>query len=374
VLDLLKILGTGLDLEEDGREDLLEKIQDPTNKTITDAKTAFRWDLLENILDAKNKTIEDPKSAFRAFVNQDSMTALTQQLEGRHGKFITSALKMHFHMDPSRRRATEMEVLSKLGQIQDISEKLELPLAKICYENKVNELGGILLENYRLFQGELNDCKISTATGLEAKLQSVARSAEALSAMGDVWKAHLRGKESTQGLEEFGINFEEECARRMLEFAEDLHTKLELAAKELGVSSIALNWEDTFYFATREMILQSAADTMPKHQDCRESWLLKKKITMQEACQLLFKEEYVAVSHRWEEKGKPDPSGQQFEKVREYLVAHPKIKYIWFDYTCMAQGSRTFEESYEFKHMLQNVNRLYLGMSVLIVMDLSYMR
>lgn len=52
-----------------------------------------------------------------------------------------------------------------------------------------------------------------------------------------------------------------------------------------------------------------------------------------------------------------------------------------WQYWCMPQGrvsflggssKRTDAEAHEFKHMLRNVNLLYLGCSVLVLIDLSY--
>lgn len=39
----------------------------------------------------------------------------------------------------------------------------------------------------------------------------------------------------------------------------------------------------------------------------------------------------------------------------------------------MPQGERTPAEQVAFKHMLTHVNLLYLGLSVLVLLDLSYM-
>ena len=39
----------------------------------------------------------------------------------------------------------------------------------------------------------------------------------------------------------------------------------------------------------------------------------------------------------------------------------------------MAQGERTPAERVQFKHMLSNVNLLYLGMRVLVLADISYL-
>ena len=59
------------------------------------------------------------------------------------------------------------------------------------------------------------------------------------------------------------------------------------------------------------------------------------------------------------------------------VLAEPKysgIKYVWYDYWCMPQGAdKTPEQKVQFKWMLQNINSLYLGCHVLILLDLSYL-
>ena len=66
----------------------------------------------------------------------------------------------------------------------------------------------------------------------------------------------------------------------------------------------------------------------------------------------------------------------QLEKICEVL-AEPKysgIKYVWYDYWCMPQGAdKTPEQKVQFKWMLQNINSLYFGCHVLILLDLSYL-
>ena len=63
------------------------------------------------------------------------------------------------------------------------------------------------------------------------------------------------------------------------------------------------------------------------------------------------------------------------------------VEGVWYDYWCMPQDTRTPEERQKrlkpdprspaerlrFKWMLQNVNLLYLGMRVLVLMDISYL-
>ena len=81
----------------------------------------------------------------------------------------------------------------------------------------------------------------------------------------------------------------------------------------------------------------------------------------------------------------PDVGGEQFGTLRDHLRKHPEIKYVWYDYWCMSQHSphdnqfgqavddRSPAEKEEFKWMLQNVDRLYLGALVLVMVDLSYL-
>ena len=82
----------------------------------------------------------------------------------------------------------------------------------------------------------------------------------------------------------------------------------------------------------------------------------------------------LVVSHRWETPTDPDPTGVQALAVQAYLIDHPEIDAVWFDFSSMPQGrNKTLRESAEFKEMLPNINLLYLTCSVLILMDRSYM-
>jgi len=75
----------------------------------------------------------------------------------------------------------------------------------------------------------------------------------------------------------------------------------------------------------------------------------------------------------------PDPDGEQLKAIKSFLnsPAGKKIELIWLDSACMPQdhpkGSRTAEDKDDFKRMLSEVNMLYLGTTVLILLDLSYM-
>ncbi|EOD33510.1 hypothetical protein EMIHUDRAFT_229658 [Emiliania huxleyi CCMP1516] len=86
----------------------------------------------------------------------------------------------------------------------------------------------------------------------------------------------------------------------------------------------------------------------------------------------------LAVSHRWMQPDDPDPDGEQLKALKGFLNSPDgkKIERVWIDSACMPQdhpkGSRSAEDSAAFKRMLKEVNRLYLGTTVLILLDLSY--
>jgi len=80
----------------------------------------------------------------------------------------------------------------------------------------------------------------------------------------------------------------------------------------------------------------------------------------------------VAVSHRWEHKDVPDRTGAQARALKEYLVRRPEVTHVWVDWCCLPQGTRTPHEKAEFDRMLAQVNLLYLGCSVLVMIDMTY--
>ena len=126
--------------------------------------------------------------------------------------------------------------------------------------------------------------------------------------------------------------------------------------------------------------------------------LMKKRMTWVNTIDGKYKDRYLAVSHRWMAPDQPDEDGTQFHAVCEFLASRPGIKWVWFEcvagptatspnpvdnhlltawcrfhsYWCMPQGVRTPSESAAFRHMLSHVNFVYLGCSVLSLVDLSY--
>ena len=72
------------------------------------------------------------------------------------------------------------------------------------------------------------------------------------------------------------------------------------------------------------------------------------------------------------------PDGVQLKVIRDFLRSSKgkKFKTVWIDAQCMPQdqprGTRTAADTAAFKTMLAQINSLFLGTSVLILLDLSY--
>lgn len=133
--------------------------------------------------------------------------------------------------------------------------------------------------------------------------------------------------------------------------------------------------ECRFWFVSAEWLRTSDDVSLPAFQELRErsGVLSQRTIQRSRAFRGEYTGRYLAVSHRWMSPSEPDADGAQLAAVREHVREHPEIEWVWYDYWDMPQGERTPAELVEFKHMLSNVNLLYLGMSVLILLDLSYM-
>ena len=138
----------------------------------------------------------------------------------------------------------------------------------------------------------------------------------------------------------------------------------------------------TFYFLKADYIRSHIGHTLPRFQELqkREGVLKEKEISHEDAYfQRSLIGKFLAISHRWLEKEQPDKSGEQLRKLKEHLKSHPEIEWVWYDYYCMPQhdtkGSddRTPAQKAEFKWMLEHMHMLYLGASVLLMVDRSYM-
>ena len=132
-----------------------------------------------------------------------------------------------------------------------------------------------------------------------------------------------------------------------------------------------------FYFlkaSTVAALKPGSGERMPFFD---EELLEKRELTLERALDRLDVSDIVAVSHRWETEAVPDTEGEQLRRIQEYLIEHPNIKFVWFDYSCMPQkpangASRSNYHQQLFDRMLPCVNLIYLSASVLAVIDQSY--
>ena len=105
------------------------------------------------------------------------------------------------------------------------------------------------------------------------------------------------------------------------------------------------------------------------------TWLVKKAIDFDGVCSGSYVDAHLAVSHRWELPGDPDPEGTQLASLKAFLNANPQIQFVFYDFPCLPQGKdKTPAEKAEFQTILSNVNMIYLGSTVLIMADTDYMR
>ena len=166
---------------------------------------------------------------------------------------------------------------------------------------------------------------------------------------------------------------------------EKLAEALKLQAEATTVQQAASKGESCpFYFLDAEALRRSEDLNSEEHmplllpmqeiQQRHPSWLVVETVSLSDACRRARTTDVVAVSHRWDKKEFPDPKGVQLGAIRAHLCDNPHIKRVWLDYCCMPQGDeRTKSEKRAFDLMLRNINLLYLGCSVLLLPDRSYL-
>uniref|UniRef100_A0A7S1ABL7 COR domain-containing protein n=1 Tax=Noctiluca scintillans TaxID=2966 RepID=A0A7S1ABL7_NOCSC len=135
----------------------------------------------------------------------------------------------------------------------------------------------------------------------------------------------------------------------------------------------------TFSFIRAQELRESSTATFPRLLTLQQmkikfpGWLKEENIQMDKACRGGYKERILAVSHRWEDPDDCDPKGVQLDALREFLRNNLYITLVFFDFMCMYQGSnKTPGQKATFGVQLPNINLLYLGASVLIMLDSEY--
>ena len=112
-----------------------------------------------------------------------------------------------------------------------------------------------------------------------------------------------------------------------------------------------------------------------RHQNIDQALFSSVEMTMSGVMQKLYMGKILVVSHRWVAPGSghPDPEGVQERAIKEFLRQHPEIELVWHDYWSVAQGARSKDEQRDYEAMLMSVTLLYLGGTVLILLDQAYL-
>lgn len=136
----------------------------------------------------------------------------------------------------------------------------------------------------------------------------------------------------------------------------------------------------TFSFILADKLRESTRKTFPKLLPLQDmirrfpDWVVERTVFLDKACRGEYKQEFLAVSHRWEDQGDCDPTEVQLATLKEFLNTSRNIKYVFIDYMCMYQGrDRTPAQKALFGVQLSNINILFLGASVLILLDYEYL-
>ena len=133
-----------------------------------------------------------------------------------------------------------------------------------------------------------------------------------------------------------------------------------------------LNNECTFFFLDAAYV-RALDGPLPVFQEVqRLGKLTRVTIKLREVVRAAYRKHTLVVSHRWEEPTLPDAKGEQLRVLKAHLDAHSEIERVWIDWSCMPQGERTPVEATDFKRMLPRINMLYLGCSVLLIVDKTY--
>ena len=129
------------------------------------------------------------------------------------------------------------------------------------------------------------------------------------------------------------------------------------------------------YFWVDADWLRNFKGAVPSHQELMRSYpdaVSRRSVRFSDLLSgRLIREGHASVSHRWMDRDASDKDGVQLRALQEWLLADPKIKWVWLDEWCMPQGKRTSAETSSFLLMLKHVNMLYLGTTVLILLDIS---
>ena len=63
----------------------------------------------------------------------------------------------------------------------------------------------------------------------------------------------------------------------------------------------------------------------------RQDWLVREVITIADVLCGRLRRKYLIVSHRWELPGLPDEKGEQLKALRDFVILHEEIEFVWIE-------------------------------------------
>jgi len=131
-----------------------------------------------------------------------------------------------------------------------------------------------------------------------------------------------------------------------------------------------------FVFLDADQLRGNTEKHFLSFQELREQhpeWLQIHNISFERVCRGEYVMQFAAISHRWESAEGPDPTGEQYAVLRAFLKERPAIKWVWCDFCSLAQGEIGPDEHRERGYVLPNIHLLFLGVSVLALVDSQYL-
>ena len=134
-----------------------------------------------------------------------------------------------------------------------------------------------------------------------------------------------------------------------------------------------------FYFLDADKLRAATPEELPSMLRFQEllaspttrDWLVKRPITLEGVCSRKYVTEYLAVSLRCHGKRQDSSAtAEQLQKILGYLQKKPQIKYVYISSMAMPlPPHHGISERSELTRMLPNIPLVYLGCSVLVVLD-----
>ena len=149
---------------------------------------------------------------------------------------------------------------------------------------------------------------------------------------------------------------------------EEREAHAETAAEEM-------RGECGFMFISASYIRTATCKALPDYQTLKatKDALVRRKLSKEVAYRGGYTSKLLAVCHLWDDKYTPDTDGCQFRAIQAYVRTHASIEGVWYDFSCLPwvtnHAARAEGEMLRCRRMLENVDHLFLGCSVLVLAE-----